>query len=88
MTHRQLPPRYAVRFTELAPAHDPLHAHIQTRVATTLAGAKSMQRALVRQGYQMTGIYELLAVRLQTKPDELTSCGQFHREWEEEVRVT
>jgi hypothetical protein len=62
--------------------------HIQKRTATTLAGAKSIQRSLALGGYQIDGIYELLNVHLHIKPNGATHCGQFHWEWDEEVRVT
>jgi hypothetical protein len=95
MSYRQLPPQYAVHFTELAKipttahetASDSLPSRPQKRTATTLAGAKSIRRALVRRGSQVEGIYALLGVRLKTLPHEARPCGQLQWEWDAEVRL-
>jgi hypothetical protein len=83
MAQRQLPPRYAVRYEDMvlskpatagvgderAGGQDPDIVH--ERQATTLAGARSIQRALQRRGHRVQGIYERLNLHFRSLADEL-----------------
>ena len=102
MAQRQLPPRYAVRYentvqfklakprvgAERAGGQDPGVVH--EREATTLAGARSIQRALQRRGHRFLGIYERLNLRFRPSVDEhipaytVLVCGKLDWEWDSE----
>jgi hypothetical protein len=102
MAQRQLPPRYAVRYEDTVlskpawprvgdkcdrgQAPDVVHE----REATTLAGARSIQRALRRRGYHVRGIYERLNLRFRPSVYEhipaytVLVCGKLDWEWDSE----
>ena len=102
MAQRQLPPRYAVRYEDTVlskpawprvgnecdrgQAPDVVHE----REATTLAGARSIQRSLRRRGYYVRGIYERLNLRFRPSVDEhipaytVLVCGKLDWEWDSE----
>ena len=105
MAQRQFPPRFAVRHEDAVlsvptlprgrdkrdagRAHDLVHE----REATTLAGAKSIQRALHRRGLRILGIYERINLRFRPALDEQHEeyptlvCGQLAWEWDSERSV-
>jgi hypothetical protein len=105
MVQRQLPPRYAVRYEDTflsTPARprvgderDDVHAHdaLKEREATTLAGARSILRALQRRRYSVRGIYERINLRFRPSLDEHTAeytvlvCGKLAWEWDSERPV-
>jgi hypothetical protein len=105
MVERQLPPRFAVRYvdalpSELAmpPAADernavPLPHVIHEREATSLAGARSIQRALLRRGHRVYGIYERINLRVRPVLAEADAkypvlvCGKLAWDWDGERQV-
>jgi hypothetical protein len=60
------------------------------REAITLAGARSIQRALRRRGHHVQGIYERINLRVRPALDEDTHehmvlvCGKLDWEWDGE----
>jgi hypothetical protein len=102
MAHRQLPPRYTVRYAAIVlsqPAlpcvgdertgvHAPGLAVVHEREATTLAGARSIQRALQRRGHRVQGIYERINLRVRPswhgQPAAYTqqACGRLEGDWD------
>jgi hypothetical protein len=102
MAQRQLPPRYAVRYEntvlskpawprvgdECAGGQAPDVVH--ECEATTLAGARSIERALQRRGHRLLGIYERLNLRFRPSVDEHSAeypvlvCGKLDWEWDSE----
>src|SRR5262249_50081056 len=105
MVERQLPPRYAVRYEDALlskPAFlragdetDEVHLHesVRERESTTLAGARSIQRALQRRGYRVQGIYQRINLHIRPSLDEDTHeylmlvCGKLDWEWDDERLV-
>jgi hypothetical protein len=105
MAQRELPPRFAVRYEETfrsQPAmaragdeRDGAHApdRVHERVAITLAGARSIQRALQRRGHRVYGIYERINLRFRPALDEhneeyrVLVCGKLEWEWDSEQPV-
>jgi hypothetical protein len=92
MLRRQLPPRYVVHSEEALPRtgdeSEAVSAHdvVQEREATTLAGARSIQRALQRRGYCVHGVYERIHLRISQSLERLV-CGKLAWEWDGERPV-
>jgi hypothetical protein len=105
MAQRQFPPRFVIRYEDAALStptmprgrdkSDERRAHnaVHERGATTLAGAKSIQRALRRRGLRILGVYERINLHFRPALDEQTEeygllvCGRLAWEWESERRA-
>jgi len=105
MAQRQLPPRYTVRYEDTAlstPAMppvaderdgDPAPDVVQEREAITLAGARSIQRALQPRGHRVHGIFERINLRFRpslaahTDAYEVLVCGKLEWDWDSERPV-
>lgn len=59
---------------------------MQEREAITLAGARSIQRALQRRGYHVHGVYERINIRPRESL-EVLHCGNLEWEWDGERPV-
>jgi hypothetical protein len=104
MAQREFPPRFAVHYEETfrsQPAMPPVgnerdgvHAPdvVHERAATTLAGARSIQRALHRRGQRVHGIYERINIRPAVDEQNgeeysVLVCGKLAWEWDSERPV-
>jgi hypothetical protein len=105
MAQREFPPRFAVRYEEtfwskpamprVGDERDGVYTSddVQERESTTLAGVRSIQRALHRRGYRVHGIYERINMRFRPAVDEQNKeyrvlvCGKLAWEWDSERLV-
>jgi hypothetical protein len=103
MAQREFPPRFAVRYEEtfrskpamqrVGDERDGVHTYavVHEREATTLAGARSIQRALLRRGHRVEGIYERINIRPavdeQNEEYRMLVCGKLEWEWDSERPV-
>lgn len=105
MAKREFPPRFAVRYEDtfwtnpamprVGNERDGAHAPdvVHERAATTLAGARSIQRALRRRGHRVHGIYERINLGFRPVSNEYNEqyrvlvCGKLEWEWDGERLV-